>query len=72
MAAPQLSFRKINLNLYLRVQTTRKQLTFSVYAPRIFLHTQKIPVEGSPLSVTEKEIQTRNEARVAQNTKRAT
>ena len=58
LAAAQLSFRKATLNLYLRVQTTRKQLTISIYAPRIFwrtfLHMKKIPAKGSLLSLTRK------------------
>ena len=52
-AAGQLTFRKTTLNLYLRMQTTRKQLAISVYAPRIFLPTflqiKKIPAGGSLL-----------------------
>ena len=36
VAVLQLSFRKSILNLYLPVQTTSKQLTISIFAPRIF------------------------------------
>ena len=39
MAVLQLSFRKAILNLPLRVQTTSKQLTISIFAPRIFRTT---------------------------------
>ena len=39
MAAPQLSFRKTNLNLYLRVQTTRKQLERTGHRTVKSLHT---------------------------------
>ena len=35
----QLSFRKTILNLHLRVQTTSKQLTISIFAPTIFRPT---------------------------------
>ena len=72
----QLSFRKTILNLHLRVQTTSKQLTISILAPRIFqstcLQIKKIPGEGSMLLLHDKEIQSRNEARIPQNTKRST
>ena len=39
MAVLQLSFRKTILNLHLRVQTTSKQLTISIFAPTIFRPT---------------------------------
>ena len=38
-AAGQLTFQKTTLNLYLRMQTTRKQWAISIYAPRNFLPT---------------------------------
>ena len=70
----QLSFRKTILSLYLRVQTTRKQLTISIFAPRIFrpsVFTDKEDSGRGFTTVTDKEIQSRNEqARVLQNTKR--
>ena len=39
VAVLQLSFRKTILNLHLRVQTTSKQLTISIFAPTIFRPT---------------------------------
>ena len=39
VAVLQLSFRKTILNLHLRVQTTSKQLTISIFAPKIFRPT---------------------------------
>jgi len=76
MAVLQLSFRKTILNLHLPVQTTSKQLTISIFAPRIFwltcLQMKKIPVNGVVLYITDKETQSRNEARIPQNTKRST
>ena len=76
VAVLQLSFRKTILNLHLRVQTRSKQLTISIFAPRIFqstcLQIKKIPGEGSMLLLHDKEIQSRNEARIPQNTKRST
>ena len=64
-----------NLNLHLRVQKTSKQLTISIFAPRIFrptcMFTDKDSGRGIT-TVTNKEIQSRNEARIPQNTKRST
>ena len=75
-AVLQLSFRKTILNLHLRVQTTNKQLTISIFAPRIFsqtcLFTDKEDSGRGFTIVTEKEIQWRNEARIPQNTQRPT
>ena len=72
----QLSFRKTILNLHLRVQTTSKQLTISIFAPRIFrptcLFTDKEDSGRGITTGTDKEIQSRNEARIPQNTKRST
>ena len=48
--------------------------SLAIFAPRIFrptcLEIKKIPGEGS-LTVTDKEIQSRNEERISQNTKRS-
>ena len=44
---------------------------FSLRTEDLFTHTEDSGRDGSSLSVTEKEIQTRNQERVAQNTKRA-
>ena len=63
-------------NLHLRVQKTSKQLTISIFAPRIFLpscmFTDKEDSGRGITTVTDKEIQSRNEARIPQNTKRST
>ena len=72
MAAPQLSFRKTTFNLYLRVKTTRKQLTISIYGSRIFWPTFLEDSGRGMTTVSDKEIQARNEARIPQNTNRAT
>ena len=65
-----------NLNLHLRVQKTSKQLTISIFAPRIFrptcMFTDKEDSGRGITTVTDKEIQSRNEARIPQNTKRQT
>ena len=65
-----------NLNLHLRVQKTSKQLTISIFAPRIFrptcMFTDKQDSGRGITTVTDKEIQSRNEARIPQNTKRQT
>ena len=67
-----------NLNLHLRVQKTSKQLTISIFAPRIFrptcMFTDKEDSGRGITTVTDKEIhdQSRNEARIPQNTKRST
>ena len=65
-----------NLNLHLRVQKTSKQLTISIFAPRIFrptcMFTDKEDSGRGITTVTHKEIQSRNEARIPQNTKRST
>ena len=65
-----------NLNLHLRVQKTHKQLTISIFAPRIFrptcMFTDKEDSGRGITTVTDKEIQTRNEARIPQNTKKST
>ena len=64
-----------NLNLHLRVQKTSKQLTISIFAPRIFrptcMFTDKEDSERGITTVTDKEIQSRNEARIPQNKKRS-
>ena len=63
-----------NLSLHLRVQKTSKQLTISILAPRIFrptcMFTDKEDSGRGITTVTDKEIQSRNEARIPQNTKR--
>ena len=64
-----------NLNLHLRVQKTSKQLTISIFAPRIFRLTCMFTDKNSGRGITpvmDKEIQSRNEARIPQNTKRST
>ena len=65
-----------NLNLHLRVQKTSKRLTISIFAPRISrptcMFTDKEDSGRGITTVTHKEIQSRNEARIPQNTKRAT
>ena len=75
-AVLQLSFRKTILNLRLRVQTTNKQLTISIFAPRIFrptcMFTDKEDSGRGFTTVTKKEIQSRNEARIPQTTQRPT
>ena len=75
VAVLQLSFRKTILNLHLRVQTTSKQLTISIFAPRIFrptcMFTDKEDSGRGFTTVTDKEIQSRNEARIPQTTKRS-
>ena len=76
VAVLQLSFRKTILNLHLRVQTTSKQFTISVFAPRIFrptcMFTDKEDFGRGITTGTDKEIQARNKARIPQNTKRST
>ena len=73
MAVLQLSFLKTILKLHLRVQTTSKQLTISIFAPRIFrptcMFTDKEDSGRWFSTVTAKEIQSRNEARIPQNTR---
>ena len=63
-------------NLHLRVQKTSKQLTVSIFAPSIFLpsctFTDKEDSGRGITTVTDKEIQSRNEPRIPQNTKRST
>ena len=65
-----------NLNLHLRVQKTSKRLTISIFAPRISrptcMFTDKEDSGRGITTVTYKEIQSRNEARIPQNTKRST
>ena len=65
-----------NLNLRLRVRKTSKQLTISIFAPRIFrptcMFTDKEDSRRGITTVTDKDIQSRNEARIPQNTKRST
>ena len=65
-----------NLSLPLRVQKTSKQLTISIFAPRILrptcMFTDKEDSGRGITTVTDKEIQSRNEARIPQNTKRST
>ena len=63
-------------NLHLRVQKTSKQLTISIFTPRIFrptcMFTDKEDSGQEITTVTHKEIQSRNEAtRIPQNTKRS-
>ena len=76
VAVLQLSFRKTILNLHLRVQTTGKRLTIPLFAPRIFrptcLFTDKEDSGRGITTGTDKEIQSRNEARIPKNTKRST
>ena len=73
VAVLQLSFGKTILNLHLRVQTTVKQLTISIIAPTMLqptcMFTDKEDIRASDHY---KEIQSRNEARIPQNTKRST
>ena len=63
-----------NLNLHLRAQKTSKQLT--IFAPWIFRPTFMLTYKEDSgrgiTTVTHKEIQSRNEARIPQNTKRST
>ena len=65
-----------NLNLRLRVRKTSKQLTISIFAPRIFrptcMFTDKEDSGRGITTVTDKEVQSRNEARIPQNTTRST
>ena len=65
-----------NLNLHLRVQTTSKQLTTPIFPPRIFrptcMFTDKEDSGRGITTVNDKKIQSRNEARIPQNTKRST
>ena len=63
-------------NLHLRVQKTSKQLTISVFVLRIFqptcMFTYKEDSRRGITTVNYKEIQSRNEARIPQNTKGST
>ena len=67
-----------NLNLHLRVQKTSKQLTISIFAPKIFrptcMFTDKEDSWRGITTVQDKTIQSRNEARIGipQNPKRST
>ena len=65
-----------SLNLHLRVQKRSKQLTISIFAPRIFrptcMFTDKEHSGRGITTATDKEIQSRNEARILQNTKSST
>ena len=65
-----------NLNLHLRVQKTSKQLTISIFTPRIFrrtcLFTNKEDSGRGITTVPDNEIQSRNEARIPRNPKRST
>ena len=75
--AVQQELSENNLNLHLRVQKTSKQLTISIFAPRIFrptcIFTDKEDSGRGITTVTvHEEIQSRNEARIPQNTKRST
>ena len=75
VAAPQLSFRKTTLNLYLRVQNNEKAVdNFNLRTEDLFtdLFTDKEDSGRGITSVSDKEIQARNEARIPRNTKRAT
>ena len=76
LVAVQQELSKNNLNLHLRVQKASKQLTISIFAPRIFrptcMFTDKEDSGRGITTVTDKEIQWRNEARIPQNTKRST
>ena len=60
MAMLQLSFRKTILNLHLLVQATSKQLTISIFAPRIFrptcMFTDKEDCGRGFTTVTDKEM----------------
>ena len=71
--AVQQELSENNWNLHLRVQKSSKQLTISIFAPRIFrptrMFTDKEDSGRGITTVTDKEIQSRNEARIAQNTK---
>ena len=76
MAVLQLNFRKTNFDSSFRRQTTSKQLTISILTPRIFrptcMFTDKEDSGRRFTTVTDEEIQSRNEARIPQNTKRST
>ena len=76
VAVLQLSFRKTISNLHLRVHTTSKQLTISIFVPRIFrptcIFTDKEDSGRGITTVTDREIQSRNEGRIPQSTKRST
>ena len=65
-----------NLNLHLWVQKTSKQLTISIFAPRIFrptcMFTDKEDSRRGITTVPDKEIQSTNEAKIPQNPKRST
>ena len=52
-------------SLFVGAGNEKKQLKFSVYAPRIFLHIQKNDSGRWMITtLTDQEIQTRNEARI--------
>ena len=65
-----------NFDSSFRRQTTSKQLTISIFAPRIFratcMFTDKEDSGRRFTTITDEEIQSRNEARIQQNTKRST
>ena len=76
VAVQQELSEKKNWNLHLRVQKTSKQLTISFFAPSIFrptcIFTDKEDSGRGITTVTDMEIQSRNEARMPQKTKRST
>ena len=76
VAVLPLNFRKTILNLHLRVQRPSKQFTISIFVPRMFRSTcmfaDKEDSRRGFTTVTDKEIQSRNEARKPKNTKRST
>ena len=63
-------------NLHLRVQKTSKQLTISIFAPRILrptcMFTDKDDSRRGITTLPDKDIQSSNEARIPQNPKRST
>ena len=76
VAVQQELSEKKNWNLHLRMQKTSKQLTISIFALRIFrptcMFTDKEDSGRGITTVTDREIQSRNEARLPRNTKRST
>ena len=58
-------------SLFAGADNEKAVYNFSLRTEDLFTHTEDSGRDGSSLSVTEKEIQTRNQERVAQNTKRA-
>ena len=76
VAVLPLNFRKTILSLHLWVQRPTKQFTNSIFAPTMFrptcMFTDKEDSGRGITTVTDKEIQSRNEARIPKNTKRST